>query len=162
MAAITTAITEGELARLEALAQPATPAEYGAECNRRHVVQLTEQEYDDWERSRAVDARDAVPALVAEARSLLAQVKEHEDHCRRVAAIVAEAGHHVTCEPADGVRTMANELEELRCDALHLTDHELEGLRSLVKDLGAAWVKDHQKDGLRALARHLEARKAGG
>lgn len=42
---------------------------------------------------------------------------------------------------------------------LELTDYELDGLVSLVRDMRAGWVKDHQKEGLRALARHLEARQ---
>lgn len=41
---------------------------------------------------------------------------------------------------------------------LDLTDYELDGLVSLVRDMRAGWVKDNQKEGLRALARHLEAR----
>jgi hypothetical protein len=58
-------ITDEQLAELEACGAAATSTEYSAECDRRHVVQLTEREYLEWERDRA---RSAIPTLIAEVR----------------------------------------------------------------------------------------------
>lgn len=92
----------------------------------RRDIGFTDNAVEDWDDLRALvvscaalqaaanTARIESEKLRSEREDLIAKINEHEDHCHRIMAIIHESKHNVTCEPADGVRSMANTIEDLR------------------------------------------------